>query len=101
MLELGAAAEREHRRIGRLAGKAGVDYLLTYGPLSRLTHEASAVPFKVHYEQKNMLAEYLAELLTAGDAVLVKGSRGMRMEDVVLFLKERLQPAAASRRTSA
>jgi UDP-N-acetylmuramoyl-tripeptide--D-alanyl-D-alanine ligase len=48
-----------------------------------------------HYEQKNMLAEYLAELVTPGDAVLVKGSRGMKMEDIVTFLEERSRSVTA------
>jgi len=89
MLELGVNAEEQHTKVGRAASKAKVDYLLTYGPLSIHTHEAAAVPFKTHYAQKNMLAEYLAELISPGDLVLVKGSRGMKMEDIVLFLKER------------
>jgi UDP-N-acetylmuramoyl-tripeptide--D-alanyl-D-alanine ligase len=91
MLELGTAAEREHRNIARFVKRAGVEYLLTYGPLSRLTHDAATVRFKAHYDQKNVLAEYLSELLSTGDVALIKGSRGMKMEDVVTFVRERLE----------
>lgn len=97
MLELGAAAEREHRAIARLVKRAGVTYLLTFGPLSKLTHDAATVRFKAHYDQKNVLAEYLSELLSKGDAVLIKGSRGMKMEDVVTFVRERLERGLTSR----
>jgi UDP-N-acetylmuramyl pentapeptide synthase len=90
MLELGAREAAEHRRVGRQAGKLGVDYLLTFGERARAIGEASGITNSLHYEQKNMLAEELAELVAPGDAVLVKGSRGMAMESVVLFLIERL-----------
>jgi len=94
MLELGEMSEREHRSVAALVKSSGAEYLLTYGRLSKATHDASTVQFKAHYEQKNILSEYLAELLIGGDTVLIKGSRAMKMEDVVTFLKERFSRAA-------
>jgi UDP-N-acetylmuramoyl-tripeptide--D-alanyl-D-alanine ligase len=89
MLELGAAAEAEHEKIGQAVPTMHIDHLLTYGQLGAIIVRAAAMPMAVHYDQKNILAEYLLELLAPGDVVLVKGSRGMRMEDVVIFLQER------------
>ncbi len=95
MLELGAVAMREHARIGGGASRLHLDYLLTYGALAKHIHDAARGMFTVHYDQKNVLAEYLTELVAPGDAVLVKGSRGMHMEDIVTFLTERLHASAA------
>jgi UDP-N-acetylmuramoyl-tripeptide--D-alanyl-D-alanine ligase len=90
MLELGSRARAEHRRVGRTVADAA-DYLLTYGPEARGLHDEARMEAKFHYEQKNMLCEYLVALCAPGDVVLVKGSRGMKMEDVVAFLTERLR----------
>ncbi len=89
MLELGHDSARHHARVGREAGRLGIDHLLTYGERARDIGAASRIPSALHYDQKNMLSEYLAELAGPGDTVLVKGSRGMKMEDVVTFLIER------------
>ena len=91
MLELGSRAEEEHRNVGLTLNASNCDYLLTYGTWSKFLNEAADVPFKAHYDQKNVVSEYLAELVSPGDLVLVKGSRGMKMEDIVIFLHERLQ----------
>ena len=91
MLELGTNSPDEHRRIGRAVSKSGARHLLTYGPLSQNTHEAATTVFKNHFEQKSTLCEHLAELLAPGDVVLVKGSRGMKMEEVVAFLADRFK----------
>lgn len=89
MKELGAASPTEHARIGKAA--QGLDYLFTFGEMAKDIHNSSPVVNKFHYDQKNMLAEYLSELASPGDAILVKGSRSMKMEDIVIFMQERLK----------
>ncbi len=91
MLELGADGAREHQRIGAAVAAAGVTHLLGFGPLTQSTVNAATTEFKRHFEQKNVLSEQLAQLLTPGDVVLVKGSRGMRMEEVIALISERLK----------
>lgn len=90
MKELGAKSAEEHRAVGVEARKLGIEYLLTFGEQARLMHETFGPDGALHYDQKNALAEYLAELVSEGDVVLVKASRGMRMEDVVTFLASQL-----------
>lgn len=91
MLELGEVSEREHRSIGREVRSLRLEYVLTYGPQSAVIAAESSAPYAFHYEEKSMLIAYLEELVTPGDIVLVKGSRGMKMEDVVIHLTECLR----------
>ena len=91
MLELGAVSKQEHERIGQIVGELGFEYLLTFGEMAKYIAESGDVKNKIHYDQKNILSEYAVELISAGDIVLVKGSRGMKMEDVVTFIVERLK----------
>jgi UDP-N-acetylmuramyl pentapeptide synthase len=86
MLELGEKAEHEHAKIGLAVSDSGFEYLLTFGPLSRFTHEASKLAFAEHFDTKEALIAALKSQLNQGDAVLVKGSRGMKMEEVVAQL---------------
>ena len=95
MLELGAASRDAHGLVGRKIRSLGLPNLLTYGPEAEAINRAAGCDVNLHYDQKNVLSEYAAELVGRGDVVLVKGSRGMKMEDVVTFLKERLKRRAA------
>jgi len=101
MLELGEASEYEHAKLGVEIANLGFEYVLTFGQQMRFASEASKAIYAFHYDEsaKGVLAEYLTELTHPGDIVLVKGSRGMKMEDVVAFLVERLR-ARSSRRTN-
>ena len=96
MKELGAQAEEEHTAVGKEAAELNIDYLLTFGSHARWIHDAAGIEGAIHYDHKNVLAEYLAELVAPGDAVLIKGSRGMKMEDIVVFLQ---QPGAGNHTT--
>ena len=85
MMELGDQAERMHREVGEYAAARGVDLLLCVGAFSRFMAEqaarsgARAVWFATQAELLKELERYLC----AGDSVLVKASRGMRMEQTV------------------
>ena len=88
MLELGAAAEEAHRRIGRRVAELGFAALVTYGPQARWMHEEAeeADCIAHHAETHAEAADLLKSLLTDGDTVLFKGSRGMKMEAVIALL---------------
>jgi UDP-N-acetylmuramoyl-tripeptide--D-alanyl-D-alanine ligase len=89
MLELGSAAEKEHKNLGKSLRRYQVNCLFTYGHLAKQINEAANVSVKNHFEDKNDLARQLAAFVAAGDLVLVKGSRGMKMEDVVSVLQQK------------
>ena len=90
MLELGKASEIEHIKIGKMISRTSVSCLLTFGQMAKMIHEHANVPLKRHYNNKQKLAKDVINLLGSGDIVLVKGSRGMRMEEIVMSIIEHL-----------
>jgi UDP-N-acetylmuramoyl-tripeptide--D-alanyl-D-alanine ligase len=90
MLELGNQAEELHRHIGKNTARCGVDILLTIGTLSKSLHDAASVGTKAHFDSKSTLTEYLIRTVADGDIVLVKGSRGMKMEEIIVNLSGQL-----------
>jgi UDP-N-acetylmuramoyl-tripeptide--D-alanyl-D-alanine ligase len=90
MLELGAFEEEGHRKVGRRALDV-VAVLITVGERGRLiAEEALACGMeggKVFIEEDNDSAiARLREIVAPGDIILVKGSRGMKMEEIVAAL---------------
>ena len=88
MLELGAAAEEAHRDIGKRVAELGFAALVTYGPQARWMHEEAeeAGCTAHHVETHAEAADVLKNLLADGDTVLFKGSRGMKMEEIIGLL---------------
>ena len=88
MLELGEGAARVHRDIGGELARQGIEYVLTTGPLAaeiaRGAREGGmTADHAMEAVDHEALAGRLRQLLQPGDIVLVKGSRGARMERVV------------------
>lgn len=90
MLELGEHEEQFHRSIGAMLSPERVDYVFTFGRLGRFIADEAAQHFPKAcvraFDDKEQLAAELAAIAQAEDLVLVKGSRGMRLEHVVNVL---------------
>lgn len=87
MYELGSYEVEGHRRVGKHAA-AVVDRLILVGALSqntcRAAEEAGMTGDRVQWvASKAEAAELLKKALTTDSVVLVKGSRGMAMEEIV------------------
>ncbi len=92
MGELGAEAEPLHYKLGQDVYKQGVDTLFTLGTLTESTYkgfiEAGARSEQArHFTNRVALIHELKDCLHAGQVVLIKGSRSMKMEEIVAALE--------------
>nr|WP_221626781.1 UDP-N-acetylmuramoyl-tripeptide--D-alanyl-D-alanine ligase [Cohnella lubricantis] len=91
MLELGPDEAEFHAAIGRAVTPDKADLLLAYGPLSangaREAEKLLPAGAVKHYMDKEQLIADLLAKLTPDDLVLVKASRGMKLEEVVYALQ--------------
>ena len=98
MLELGAFEEEAHRTLGREA-RESVDMVAFFGPRSLHAFEefssyVSPSSPSAHFTEIDPLLAWLKPRLGAGDVLLVKGSRGMKLERVLDALMPRAGEAA-------
>jgi UDP-N-acetylmuramoyl-tripeptide--D-alanyl-D-alanine ligase len=88
MRELGPGSAALHRQVGRQVGELGLERLITLGDLAmeigRGAQEAGMSPRDCHHAENHTEAiALLKESWPKGAWIVVKGSRGMRMEKVV------------------
>jgi UDP-N-acetylmuramoyl-tripeptide--D-alanyl-D-alanine ligase len=92
MLELGKDEILYHHNIGFELEPEKVDFIYTFGKLAKHIAEGARKHFSSdHVKWFTDKAEMIRQLkahVSEGDLVLVKGSRGMKLEDVVSALKE-------------
>jgi len=101
MLELGSQAIHFHRAVGRALENSQIDHTLIFGEFADAV-AAGAIAAGVSTNRLSVfrdiatLSVMLDCVLTHGDAVLVKGSRSMRMERVITSLRATEIPARRS-----
>ena len=84
MFELGDLSQDQHRRVGEKCNEAGLSAVFTVGEAT-VTTDAIITYSELHrhFDNKDDLLTSLKSIVKDGDKVLVKGSRGMKMETIV------------------
>jgi len=91
MLELGREGDKFHFQLGQELAQLGWDWMITVGQLSRHFARgaiAAGLPSSqvLTLAEAGAAAEALHSLLQPGDLILVKGSRRMKMEQIIEHL---------------
>ena len=84
MYELEEEAEKEHRTLGKLIQEKKLDRVYLCGTLIRAAKEEC--PAARHFETRELLIDELKKNPITDSTILVKASRGMGLEGVVIFL---------------
>ena len=79
MLELGRYRRKFHKDIGTYAKAKGINKLLCFGELTKETI-VSYGKKGIFFDKEKDLKSYLKENISSKDVILIKGSRGMKME---------------------
>jgi UDP-N-acetylmuramoyl-tripeptide--D-alanyl-D-alanine ligase len=100
MRELGRSSDRYHREIGQFAAAHGrFDLLVCVGTQARLIAEAaiqSGYPESAvkRFDDAKTAANVFPDTLREGDLVLLKASRGVRLEEIAIAIAKRAADAA-------
>jgi UDP-N-acetylmuramoyl-tripeptide--D-alanyl-D-alanine ligase len=79
MLELGDESEPEHKKVIRLAEELGLNNAMYVGPVFMSLLEGGQAPV---FRTSGEALEFLATHTPEGKTILIKGSRGIRLETV-------------------
>lgn len=90
MLELGESSKLLHENVGKEIGKINPYMLITYGNFSKFMQDCATATKKYHFDNSASLIDFLNAFAFPENSVfLVKGSRGMKMEQFLEALLRR------------
>ncbi|MBZ0166127.1 MAG: hypothetical protein K8I00_04910, partial [Candidatus Omnitrophica bacterium] len=91
MRELGHASEKLHRALGKEMALRKIEMVLTVGEEARAVQQSfqehAPAALSWHCPTRGQLHRRLRNVIRTGDVILVKGSRSMRMEKTVDYIK--------------
>ncbi len=79
MLELGRYKNKLHKEIGEYAKSKGISKLIAFGNLTRYSIDGFGKN-GIFFNDETNLKNYLRKNITSKNVILIKGSRGMKME---------------------
>ena len=92
MLEMGEKSFEYHEEVGEYLSGKFFDILITVGDASKyIEKKAKSIEPKIqtfHFNNQEELNKEIKEIVKPGDVILIKGSRGMKMDQVVKYLME-------------
>lgn len=93
MYELGKQSKKLHKEIGSLINELKIDEVYTVGKFSEQIYKTlnGRVPVKFHFKTKNNLLRKINNKNFSDSVILIKGSRGMKMEEIYSALEERMK----------
>ena len=84
MLELGTSSESQHKEIAKKCNDLNINAIMTYGTETKITNKyVKESIYKKHFDNQSQLCEELKKIANKNDKILIKGSRGMKMENIV------------------
>lgn len=92
MAELGEDVYKLHTEIGSELSSENIDYLILYGELSKLIEKEASKNFPAEklfrFEIKEDILEKIKSIITKNSILLIKGSRFLRLEEIVKHLQQ-------------
>ena len=91
ILELDEYGESIHKEIGNIVIDNNIDVFIAVGNLSKYSYDVVNASGKkcCYFENNDMLLENIDRILDSGDMVLIKGSHGMKLVNIVKYLKDK------------
>lgn len=93
MLELGNLSIKKHQEIGKYINTLNVEQILTFGNHSKSIVDSirESNKIKYHFDSKEDLKKYIDSIDLSQTVILIKGSRGMKLEEITEYLEGKVR----------